>query len=154
MFSPDAIYVQVFADRLVVKNEDSGQSRQVQRDQSFASPRMLIADFTMAQYQLREAVKSVRRGLRKPEVLIHPMERCREVVTIKPVSLSLEEPRNWEHGFNVFDVSCNSNVRMRWTGNSEFVITFSVKGRDGGASSYFKPVDRTGKVHVSFNVEA
>ena len=42
---------------------------------------MLIADFTTAEYQLREAVKSVRRGLRKPEVLIHPMERIEGGVT-------------------------------------------------------------------------
>lgn len=35
---------------------------------------MLIADFTMAQHQLKEAVKSIRRGLRSPAILIHPME--------------------------------------------------------------------------------
>ncbi len=35
---------------------------------------MLISDFTTAQHQLKEVVKSVRRGIRAPEVLIHPME--------------------------------------------------------------------------------
>jgi hypothetical protein len=81
MLSADAIYVQVYADRFVVKNVDSGQSREVRRDQGFASPRMLIADFTMAEHQLKDAVKSVRRGLRAPEILIHPMERIEGGVT-------------------------------------------------------------------------
>jgi len=81
MLSADAIYVQVFADRFVVNNVDSGESRVVQRDQQYASPRMLVADFTMAQHQLKEVVKSVRRGLRAPEILIHPMERIDGGVT-------------------------------------------------------------------------
>jgi len=81
MLSADAIYVQVYADRFVVKNVDSSQSREVRRDQGFASPRMLIADFTMAEHQLKDAVKSVRRGLRAPEILIHPMERIEGGVT-------------------------------------------------------------------------
>lgn len=81
MLSVDAIYVQVFADRFVVKNVDSGESREVQRDQQYASPRMLIADFTMAQHQLKEVLKSVRRGLRQPEILMHPMERIEGGVT-------------------------------------------------------------------------
>jgi hypothetical protein len=75
MLSSDAIYVQIFADRFVVKNVDSGESRETQRDQQFESPRMLIADFTHAQHHLKDIVKSVRRGLRAPEILIHPMER-------------------------------------------------------------------------------
>ena len=74
MFSPDSIYVQVFRTKFIVRNVDSGQSAEILRDQSFASPRMLIADFTMAQHQLKEAVKSLRRGLRSPAILIHPME--------------------------------------------------------------------------------
>ena len=74
MLSVDAIYVQVFAKRFVVKNIDSEASTEVSRDQSHASPRMLVADFTTAQHQLKEAVRSVRRGLRSPEILLHPME--------------------------------------------------------------------------------
>jgi len=74
MFSPDSIYVQVFRSKFIVRNVDSGESTEVSRDQSCASPRMLIADFTMAQHQLKEAVRSVRRGLRAPTMLIHAME--------------------------------------------------------------------------------
>jgi len=81
MLSADAIYVQVFASHFVVRNIDSGVTREVQRNQQFSSPRMLIADFTTAQHQLREAVKSVRRGLRAPEILMHPMERIEGGVT-------------------------------------------------------------------------
>ena len=81
MLERDAIYVQVFRDRFVVKNMDTGASKEVSRDMSHASPRMLIADFTMAQHQLKEAVKSVRRGLRAPEVLVHPMELMEGGVT-------------------------------------------------------------------------
>lgn len=74
MLSADSIYVQIFTDRFAVRNVDSGESREVQRDQTFMSPRMLIADFTVAQHQLKEAVNAVRRGLRSPEILMHPME--------------------------------------------------------------------------------
>ena len=74
MFSPDSIYVQVFSSKFIVRNVDSGESTEISRDQRCASPRMLIADFTMAQHQLKDAVKSVRRGLRAPTMLIHPME--------------------------------------------------------------------------------
>ena len=81
MLSVDAIYVQVFADHFVVSNIDSGVSREVKRDQQFTSPRMLIADFTTAEHQLKEAVRSVRRGLRAPEILIHPLERIEGGVT-------------------------------------------------------------------------
>jgi len=74
MFSADTIYVQLFKTKFIVQNVDSGASIEVARDQSFASPRMIIADFTMAEHQLKQAVKNVRRGLRAPELLIHPME--------------------------------------------------------------------------------
>lgn len=74
MLSVDAIYVQIFRDRFAVKNVDSGESAEVKRDMSFSSPRMLIADFTTAQHQLKQAVKTLKRGIRAPEILIHPME--------------------------------------------------------------------------------
>lgn len=81
MFSQDSIYVQVFRSKFIVRNVDSGESTEIARDQSYASLRMLIADFTMAQHQLKEAVKSVRRGLRAPAILIHPMELIEGGVT-------------------------------------------------------------------------
>jgi len=74
MFSADSIYVQILATRFVVKNIDSGVSKEIARNQQYASPRMLIADFTVAQHQLKETIKSLRRGLRAPEILMHPME--------------------------------------------------------------------------------
>ncbi|MCR5886132.1 hypothetical protein LRS03_26065 [Rhizobacter sp. J219] len=74
MFYADTIYVQLFKTKFIVQNVDSGASIEVARDQTFASPRMIIADFTMAEHQLKQAVKNVRRGLRAPEILIHPME--------------------------------------------------------------------------------
>ncbi len=81
MFFSDAIYVQIFADRFVVLNVESGVSSEVSRDQQFASPRMLVADFTMAEHQLKAVVKSVRRRLRRLHILIHPMERIEGGVT-------------------------------------------------------------------------
>ena len=63
MLSADTIYVQMFRDRFIVKNVDSGESAEVKRDMSYASPRMLIGDFTTAQYQLQEAVKTVKEPL-------------------------------------------------------------------------------------------
>jgi hypothetical protein len=35
---------------------------------------MLIADFTTADFQLRQAIKEVRRGFLRPNVLMHPRE--------------------------------------------------------------------------------
>ena len=81
MLSADVIYLRIYADRFAIKNIDSGESRDIPRDQQFVSPRMLIGDFTMAQQQMKEAVKGVRRGLRAPEILIHPMERIEGGVT-------------------------------------------------------------------------
>ncbi|WP_062114032.1 hypothetical protein [Collimonas pratensis] len=74
MFSSDSIYVQIYTGYFIVQNMDSGAVAQIQRDQKFASPRMLIADFTMAEHQLRQAIKEVRRGLFKPNILMHPRE--------------------------------------------------------------------------------
>ena len=81
MFSADSIYVQVFADQFVVKNIDSDQSLTVERNLEFASPRMLIADFTTAMHQLKGAVKSLRRGFLPPQILVHPMEQIEGGVT-------------------------------------------------------------------------
>ena len=74
MLNVDSIYVQVYRDRIAVKNIATGESTEVMRDMTYASPRMLIADFTTAQHQIKEAIKTVKRGLRAPEVLLHPME--------------------------------------------------------------------------------
>lgn len=81
MFTADTIYVQVFQSRFMVRNIDSGASVETARDQSFASPRMLIADFTVAEFQLKQAVKQVRRGLRAPQMILHPMELIEGGVT-------------------------------------------------------------------------
>lgn len=74
MFSANSIYIQVFQSRFVIKNIDTDEKIEVARDQSHASPRMLIADFTTAEHQLKQAVKSIRRGLIAPAILMHPME--------------------------------------------------------------------------------
>ena len=75
MLSSDAIYVQVFADRIVVSNIDAGLTCTIQRSPHSASPRMLVGNFTLSEQELKAGVKSVRRGLRAPEILVHPMER-------------------------------------------------------------------------------
>lgn len=81
MLSVDTLYLQIFGDRFVVKNIDSGVEREARRDPQFASPRMLVGDYTVAEQQLKELVKSVRRGLRAPALLVHPMERIEGGVT-------------------------------------------------------------------------
>lgn len=77
----DTIYVQVFASRFVVSDIRSGRTVEVVRDPAGASPRMLIAEFSVAQQQLKDAVRSVRRGMRRLEILMHPMERIEGGVT-------------------------------------------------------------------------
>ena len=59
----------------------SGETKETLRDQTYASPRMLDGDFTTAQHQLKEAVRAVRRGIRAPAILIHPMELIEGGVT-------------------------------------------------------------------------
>lgn len=66
MIGRDTIYVRIYTDRMVVKNMDSGTSEEVRRDMQHASPRMLVANFTTVQQQLKDAVKKVRRGLLGP----------------------------------------------------------------------------------------
>ncbi|MCX7894007.1 MAG: hypothetical protein N2544_16770 [Burkholderiales bacterium] len=81
MLTPDTLYVQIFADRLVATNAGTGETAEVRRDARSASPRMLVGDFTLAQQEMKEAVKAVRRGWRSPEILLHPMERIEGGIT-------------------------------------------------------------------------
>lgn len=74
MFSSDSIYVQIYADHFAIQNMNSGMIVHKPRDQELASPRMLIADFTMAEHHLRPAIKQVRRGMMRPNLLMHPRE--------------------------------------------------------------------------------
>jgi hypothetical protein len=71
----DLIYAQIYVDKFVVLNANSGIKNVVPRDQKSESPRMLIADFDKAEHELRKAVRPVLRGFRLPDILIHPMER-------------------------------------------------------------------------------
>jgi hypothetical protein len=105
MLSADAIYVQLFRDRLILKNIDSGESTEVKRDMTHASPRMLIADFTMAQHQLKEAVKSLKRGFRAPEILMHPMELIEGGITQVEYRVFIE-----------LGVSCGASKAAVWSG--------------------------------------
>ncbi|GLS15569.1 hypothetical protein [Hydrogenophaga electricum] len=75
MFLPDTLYIQVFAHRFVASNIDSGVVREVPRDPQSVSPRMLIGAFAVAAGELSALVKTVRRGLWAPVMLMHPMER-------------------------------------------------------------------------------
>jgi len=74
MLSSDTIYIQIFIDKFVARNVDSEISQVVERDRRGASPRMLIGDFLTAQDQILNIVKFLRRGLRAPQILMHPME--------------------------------------------------------------------------------
>jgi hypothetical protein len=79
---------------------------------------------------------------------------CQEVVTVRPSSSSTAKPKEWERDFKVFSVSCGSNVQVRWVTSSQLYITFSIKGRSGGASAYLNSTNNDGRVHVQFNTEA
>jgi hypothetical protein len=75
MLSPDVVYVQVYADRFLLKNLASSAAAEIRRDPRFRSPRTLIGHFTSAETEFREGFRKVRRGLIGPWVLMHPMER-------------------------------------------------------------------------------
>jgi len=78
---------------------------------------------------------------------------CNEVVTVKPKSANGENAKDPVLNFKVFSVSCGSDVHMRWIGDSELLIGFSLKGRSGGASTYLRPGNSTGKIHVRYSIE-
>jgi hypothetical protein len=68
------LYVQVFTNRFLVQNVDTGSSADIAHNLKFSSPRMLIADFTVAERLLREAVREVGKGFLGAHMLMHPME--------------------------------------------------------------------------------
>ena len=105
MLSADTIYVQLFRDRLILKNIDSGESAGVKRDMTYASPRMLVGDFTMAQHQLKEAVKTLKRGFRAPEILLHPMELIEGGITQVEYRVFVE-----------LGVGCGASKAAVWSG--------------------------------------
>jgi hypothetical protein len=79
---------------------------------------------------------------------------CNEVVTVQPRPPAGTKSADLMRDFKVFSVSCGSDVQVRWIGNAELVISFSIKDRAGGASTYMRPQNSTGKIHVRYSVEA
>lgn len=77
---------------------------------------------------------------------------CNEVVTVQPTLPVSTQAADLTRDFKVFSVSCGSDVQVRWTGDSELVISFSIKDRSGGASTYMRPQNSTGKIHVRYGV--
>jgi hypothetical protein len=78
---------------------------------------------------------------------------CNEVVTVQPAS-ARNRSNELTRDFKVFSVSCGSDVQLRWNSNKELVVSFSLKGRSYGASTYMRPQDSTGKIHVRYGVDA
>lgn len=70
----DLLYIQIYPDRFVLNNTRNKKKLDVIRPKDSLSPRMLIADFTVAHQQLKEAVKSIKWGHRRPHILFHPIE--------------------------------------------------------------------------------
>jgi rod shape-determining protein MreB len=70
------LYVQVRADRFIVRKIGDGQTIDRMAPQPFSHPRTLLGNFTNAEFSLKSLVAEVKgRFLFKPHMLIHPLER-------------------------------------------------------------------------------
>lgn len=77
MFTRD-LYVQVFEDRVRVRNIDTGQVAEQRSEQRFSHPRALVGSFTEANTTLKAAVSVVKGTgfIRAFRIVIHAMEKC------------------------------------------------------------------------------
>lgn len=76
----DVIYVRVSTDRIRARNVRTQQEVDLCANPPFSHPRALLADFTVAEKLLKQAVRGVASSgvLRfAPQLVIHPLERSK-----------------------------------------------------------------------------
>ena len=73
----DKLYIQIFADRMVVRSATSGRSVELPADPPYSHPRTLVGDFTNAQAIVKRAVKELQKGrlVLYTSAIVHPRER-------------------------------------------------------------------------------
>ncbi len=72
-FIPEIFYIQIAVDKFIVKNINYNKIIELNRDQQYYSPRLLIANFYEAHNTLKPAVSSLKKHYRKPYILIQPI---------------------------------------------------------------------------------
>lgn len=79
---------------------------------------------------------------------------CKEVVTVRPSSTSVDATSELERDFTVFSASCGSDVQIHWNGSDELLVSFSSTRRTLATSAFFRPENSNEKVRVRFKIDA
>ena len=77
-----ALYLKIFTNRIELQNVNSGEIVRLSATKPFTSKRLLVGHFSEAQSLVREAARSIKKGilalLIKPVILVHPMEMVKD----------------------------------------------------------------------------
>ena len=72
------LYLKIFINRIELQDVQSGQIVRLSATTPFTSKRLLVGDLSEARSLVREAARSMKKGilslLIKPVILVHPME--------------------------------------------------------------------------------
>ena len=77
----NTFYLRIACDQLHLTHLESGRERRIQADPPFSNPRLLVADFSVAERLITQAVKDLMPGgffaflNPAPTLLVHPLER-------------------------------------------------------------------------------
>jgi rod shape-determining protein MreB and related proteins len=68
-------YVRIARNRMHVRHVESGREISVEAEQAFTGSRLLVAEFTIAQGLLKQAIRKLSDGFRlAPVLVLHPLE--------------------------------------------------------------------------------
>ena len=76
---------------------------------------------------------------------------CDIRVTVNPVNEPFSIEREEKEGkYVVFNISCNSEVEVKWEGVKNLLVSFKVPSSESGFSMYRKPVDWDREIKIRY----
>jgi hypothetical protein len=76
---------------------------------------------------------------------------CDIRVTVNPVNEPFGIEREEKEGkYVVFNISCNSEVEVKWEGAKNLLVSFKVPSSESGFSVYRKPVDWDREIKIRY----
>jgi hypothetical protein len=76
---------------------------------------------------------------------------CDIRVTVNPVNEPFSAERERKEGkYVVFNISCNSEVEVKWEGAENLLVSFKVPSSESGFSMYRKPVTWDRKIKIRY----
>src|SRR5262245_13174760 len=76
---------------------------------------------------------------------------CDIRVTVNAVSETFSTEREKKEGqYMVFNISCNSDVEVKWEGAENLLVSFKVPSSESGFSMYRKPVAWDRKIKIRY----